>query len=330
MELLSDRRVEESIMKRREFIEKTGKAVAFAAMAGQTGMLAAGCGSRTFPKAATAKPDFEVSLDPDLPRIVLAKSEDHAEALRAALDGIGGIGRFVQHGERVLLKPNAAYVRAPEQAVNTNAALVGEMVRQCRKAGASEVIVTDYGAHDPEQTFSRSGIWDAVEQNGGRLLIPHDNDFVEDDLGGRFIHAWPVLKNIFEVDRLINMPIAKHHGLVWGTASMKNFFGAIGGSRDQLHAQLDQAIVDLASYFRPTLTVVDATRVLMRNGPAGGSTGDVRVCDSVICATDQVAADSRASEFLGMTARRIRHVVMASEQGLGEIDYRRAGYTEIG
>lgn len=316
-------------MRRREFIEKTGKAMAFAAVAGDAGLLSVGCGTRKYPKAQVSKPDFEVPFNKALPKVTLAQNTDHAEAVRSALDAIGGIGRFITKGERVLLKPNVAYAKSPDHAVNTNPVVVGEMVRLCLIAGASEVLVTDYGAHDPYSTFSRSGIQAAVTQNGGRLLFLGEGDFVEDDLGGRFIEKWPVLKHVFEVDRLINMPIAKHHGLVWGTASMKNYFGAIGGERDRLHDQLDQAIVDLASYFRPTLTVVDATRVLMRNGPAGGSTGDVKISDSVICATDQVAADSRASEFLGMTASRIRHVVLAAEQGLGEIDYRKAGYREI-
>ena len=86
------------------------------------------------------------------------------------------------------------------------------------------------------------------------------------------------------------MPIAKHHDLVPGTAAMKNFFGIIGGNRSELYYELTQAIVDLAAYFRPTLTIVDATRVLMRHGPGGGSLDDVAVRNSVICATDQVAA----------------------------------------
>jgi len=316
-------------MKRREFIKKTGKAVALAAIAGNAEFLMIGCQSGSYGRAGNPKPNFEVPIDPLLPKVVLARNTDHAEALRAALDAIGGIGRFVQTGEKVLLKPNVAFDKGPEYAVNTNPVLVGEMVRQCREAGASEVLVTDYGAQNPLRAFTKSGILDATEQNGGRMLWLTEDDFVEDDLKGQFITTWPVLKYMFEIDRLINMPIAKHHGLVWGTASMKNFFGAIGGKRDLLHDRLDQAIVDLASYFRPTLTVIDATRVLTRSGPAGGSIEDVKVCDSVICATDQVAGDSRASEFIGSPGSQINHVGMAARQGLGEIDYRKAGYKEI-
>jgi uncharacterized protein (DUF362 family) len=316
-------------LKRREFLEKTGRAAALTAMAGDLVLLNNGCQSGGFRKAKVTKPDFEIPTDPLIPKVALARSEDHAMALCSVLDAIGGIGRFVKKGEKVLLKPNAAWDRIPEQGVNTNPVIIGEMVRQCKIAGASDVFVTDYGPDNPLRAFTRSGIKSAVEKNGGRLIFTGDNDFLRDDFNGRFIDSWPVLKYVFEVDRLINMPIAKHHGLVYGTASMKNFFGAIGGIRDGLHNQIDQAIVDLAAYFRPTLTVVDATRVLTRAGPQGGSFDDVEIFNSVICSTDQVAADSRACEFLGLTGEKISHIVLAAEQGLGEIDYRKAGYREI-
>lgn len=316
-------------MRRREFLAKTGRAVALAAVAGETGFIDVGCQSGGFRRAGVAKPEFKVATDSRIPALALARNDDHSRALEAALDAIGGIRRFVKKGEKVLLKPNAAWDRVPEQAVNTNPVLIGEMVRQCKLAGASDVMVTDYGSRNPRRTFSRSGILSAVEKNGGRILFLDDGDFLVDDLEGRFITDWPVLKYTFEVDRFINMPIAKHHGLVFGTASMKNFFGAIGGIRDPLHDQIDQAIVDLAAYFKPTLTVVDATRVLTRSGPQGGSFDDVKICDSVICSTDQVAADSRASEFLGLSGDKISHVVLAAEQGLGRIDYRKAGYKEL-
>ena len=317
-------------MNRRKFLTKVGQAAVLAAMASEAGLISIGCKSEGNHKAIATKDNFEVAADPQFPKVVLARNEDHAEALRTALDAIGGIGRFVKKGERVLLKPNAAFDRVPEQAVNTNPVLVGEMTRQCKMAGATDVLVTDHGgSRDPRKVFSRSGIKDAVEQNGGRIVFLDENDFLEADFNGRLITTWPVMKYVFEVDRLINMPIAKHHDFALGTASMKNFFGAIGGNRDRLHDQLDQAIVDLAAFFRPTLTVVDATRVLMRHGPVGGSFGDVMICNSVICATDQVAADSRASEFVGKTGREISYIVLASEQGLGEIDYRRAGYKEL-
>jgi uncharacterized protein (DUF362 family) len=132
-----------------------------------------------------------------------------------------------------------------------------------------------------------------------------------------------------DTDRLINMPIVKQHSLSRCTIAMKNFFGLLGGRRNQLHQEIDQSIVDLAAFIRPTLTVVDATRVLVRNGPQGGSLDDVSIQNTVMCATDQVAADARGAEFLGLTADRVGHIVLAQRSGLGMLDYRAAGYSEI-
>ena len=110
---------------------------------------------------------------------------------------------------------------------------------------------------------------------------------------------------------------------------MKNLYGILGGRRNQLHQEIDQSIVDLANFCRPTLTVIDATRVLLRGGPQGGSLDDVAIMNSVICSTDQVAADSRACEFLGLSAKRVSHILLAEKNGLGSTDYRSIGFKEV-
>jgi uncharacterized protein (DUF362 family) len=191
------------------------------------------------------------------------------------------------------------------------------------------VIVTDIPCNDARRTFIRSGIKDEAEKAGARVILPVDEDLVETNLGGELLTVWPVLKYFINTDRFINMPITKQHSLSSCTIAMKNLYGILGGRRNQLHQQIDQSIVDLAAFVRPTLTVVDATHVLMRGGPTGGSLADVNIENSVICSTDQVAADARAAEFLGLKADRIGHIVLAEKTGLGRIDYNRAGYKEL-
>ena len=227
------------------------------------------------------------------------------------------------------LKPNIGWDRVPEQAADTNPELVAEMVRLCLAAGASEVIVTDVTCNDARRTFLRSGIKDAAEKAGARVILPVEEDFVNTDLNGKLLTRWPVLKYFIETDKLINMPITKQHSLSVCTIGMKNLYGILGGRRNQLHQQIDQSIVDLAAFCRPTLVVVDATRVLMRGGPTGGSLADVNVENTVICATDQVAADARAAEFLNVRAERVRHIALAQRAGLGTLDYRSLGYKEV-
>ncbi len=316
-------------MERREFLKRTGPAVALAAATGTTGLVFHNRQTARRRTVVSKSASFEVPVDSTLPGITLARDPDPIRALHAALDAIGGIGRFVHAGERVTLKPNIGWDRTPAQGANTHPALVGEMTRLCLEAGAADVIVTDVSCNDPRRSFLRSGIREAGERAGARVLLPVEEDFVDVHIGGALLTTWPVLKHFIETDRLINMPIVKQHSLSRCTIAMKNFFGILGGRRNQLHQDIDQSIVDLAAFVRPTVTVVDATRVLVHSGPQGGSLDDVAIENAVMCATDQVAADARGVEFLGLHADQIGHIVLAERSGLGTLDYRAAGYREI-
>ena len=316
-------------MERREFLKKTTPAVALATVTGSAGFVfhnrELGTRRTVLAKAAS----FEVSPDPALPTLTSATNEDPAMALRSALEGIGGIGRFVQPGERVVVKPNVGWDRTPAQGANTNPALVGEMVQLCLGAGAASVTVTDISCNDPRRSFLRSGIREAAQAAGATVKLPAEEDFGEADLGGVVLKNWTVLRHFVEADRFINMPVIKHHNLTLCTIGMKNLYGILGGRRNRLHQEIDQSIVDLAAFVRPTLTVVDGTRVLFRSGPQGGSLDDVTIENTVLCSTDPVAADARGSEFLGLSPDRVSHIVLADRSGVGALDYRSAGYKEM-
>lgn len=316
-------------MKRREFIKKSGQAIALAAVTGGAGLFFHNRESTAFQKLVAATGSFQVAPDTSLPSLTLARNADHAAALRAALDAIGGIARFVRPGERVIVKPNVGWDRTPEQGANTNPVLVAEMVRLCRQAGASRVVVSDVTCNYAPRCFLRSGIKEAAEAAGAEVILPRDEDYVKVDLKGDILTVWPILKHFIDTDRFINMPIVKTHSLSRCTIGLKNLYGILGGRRNQLHQEIDRSIVDLAGFCQPTLTVVDATRVMVRGGPTGGSLDYVERHDSVICATDPVAADARGAEFLGITAPRVSHIALAHARGLGEIDYAAAGYKEI-
>lgn len=317
------------MVSRREFLKTTGQAVALAGLSAGVGVLFHNRSRASYAPIMLKTGDYRVPNDALLPRLTLCHDEDAIVALNKSLDAIGGIKRFVNKGERVVIKPNLGWDRTPETGANTSPILVGEMVRLCALAGAAEVIVTDVSCNDPRRCYIRSGIREAVEKAGGKALLPREEDFVKTVIDGKMITTWPVLRYFVQTDKLINMPIIKQHSLLECTCSMKNWYGILGGPRHQLHQKIDQSIVDLAAFCRPTLTVVDATRVLFRNGPTGGSLDDVNREDTVLCATDEVAADSRACEFLGLKGDHVGHIVLAEKTGLGLVDYRAAGYKEV-
>jgi uncharacterized protein (DUF362 family) len=272
---------------------------------------------------------YRIPESAQYPSFVAAKGKDVEKALSAALDKLGGISRFINKGEKVLLKPNVGWDRQPEQAANTNPDLVGAMVRLCLSAGASEVWVTDVSINDPYRSFARSGIEASVKKAGGKVRFNRSSDFSQTDLKGEVLKTWPVSRFYHEVDRVINMPAVKHHSLSKASISMKNWYGILGGRRNRLHQDIHTSIVDLASAVRPTLTVVDATRVLFQNGPTGGNLADVSIHDTVIVGTDEVALDSYSLKYLNLTVEDVPYLGMAVKRGLGVAEWETSNYLEL-
>ena len=260
---------------------------------------------------------------PDSPgALALASGSGPAENLRNALAALGGIEAFIQSGHKVVIKPNCAWDRTPEQAANTNPILVAELIRRCLAAGAASVVVADSTCHDPDRAFERSGIAAAAREAGARIAHQKRGGTVSLDLGGSQLGSWQVLQSIAEADRVINVPIVKHHSLARGTLGMKNWFGALVGQRSRLHQRLAQVSAELADSFRPTLTVVDATRILTGGGPTGGALSLVRELDQIAVSTDPVAADSWGGTLLDLEARDLPHLDIARRLNLGTPDWR--------
>jgi len=140
------------------------------------------------------------------------------------------------------------------------------------------------------------------------------------NLKGEVLKEWPVYKEAIDADKIINVPVAKHHTLARLSLSMKNLMGIIGGSRNLLHQKMDENIVDLAAYFKPTLTVLDAVRILTANGTQGGNLNDVKQLNTVAASTDQVAIDAYGTTLFGMKGDELGYVRMAHDRGLGEKD----------
>ena len=259
-----------------------------------------------------------VTPDETLPEMAVVQGGDPRALVRRALAELGGASRFVSRGDVVVIKPNVGWDREPEQAVNTNPDLVAELVVLCLGAGAGRVIVTDVCSNEPRSCFSRSGIQRAAERAGAEVILPAPRRFKDVNLRGDWLGVWPVLDPFLEADKIINVPIAKHHSLTGVTLGMKNWYGILGGQRQRLHQRINESLVDLAGFMRPTLTVMDAYRILARNGPNGGAAHDVEEKRTVIASLDPVAVDAYAAQaWWNLDPRRLRYLTLAEERGLG-------------
>jgi len=317
-------------MKRRDFIKQTAQAAAGAAIIGG-GILYLGRRNSGEIKASTVyqPKNWRIDQKSDKPALAAAKSLDWRQATAAALGALGGIETFVKEGDYVCLKPNIGWDRTPQMGANTHPDIVAELVRLCLIAKAARVVVVDVSCNAPERTYNRSGIKEAAEKAGADVIIPNDGHFADIDFGPESLGRWQVLKPILECDKLINMPIVKHHSLSGMTGSMKNWLGALTGPRNKLHQNINENVAELGRLFQPTLTVMDATRVLQRNGPTGGNLADVVTYNTVIASTDQVAIDAYATRYLNLQPSDFGYLKMAEESGLGVISPPREKIAEI-
>lgn len=262
-----------------------------------------------------------------LPDLVVSQGPDPGQTVSKAIEVLGGIGKFISRGDRVVIKPNMAWDRKPEQAANTNPAVVVSMVALCFEAGARSVKVLDNPCDDPRRVYVQSGIAQAAREIGAKTPFMDSRRFRKVRLNGEVLKEWEVYRDILEADRVINIPIAKHHSLAGLTLSMKNWMGAIGGFRSRLHWQLDESLADLAGFFKPSLTILDCVRILTANGPQGGRLDYVKTLNTVVVGTDQVAIDAfgvrlfeNHAERPGSVKRALRTIQKAATRGIGRMD----------
>ena len=265
-------------------------------------------------------PDHRVAVPSTTPKLVVARGPSPVSNLSAALGRIGGMRALISPKDIVLIKPNIGWDRTPAQAANTDPDLVAAIARACVDCGAKEVIVTDVACNDAERSFLRSGIADAARKAGARVLLPSEVETRAVAIPGK-PGVWTMLEPYVRATKVINVPVAKHHGLATLTAGMKNWFGLVKNDRLVLHAGLAASIVGLASLMRPTLTIVDATRVLVRNGPSGGNLGDVKKLGALALSLDPVAVDAWAATELGFDPASIEYIQLAAQWGLGTANF---------
>ncbi len=251
------------------------------------------------------------------------------QLVRRVIEAMGGMKRFVSRGDVVVVKPNIGWDRMPIHAANTNPDVVGAVVQLAFEAGAKKVIVADGSCNDPNRCFQRSGIWRKAYSLGAEVILPAEHRFRTTRMKGEILDEWPIFTTLVDCDKVINVPVAKHHNLAKYTAAMKNWYGILGGRRNRLHQNIDVSIADLATFMRPTLVVVDAMRVLMRNGPQGGNIDDTKVMNTVFATIDQVAADAYGATLIGQHRDNLPYVKMGHERGLGTMYWENLRLKEV-
>ena len=243
---------------------------------------------------------------------------------------MGGMSKFVKPGDVVVVKPNMAWDRTPRQAANTNPLVVAALIDLAYKAGAKRVKVFDRPCNEERACHARSGIAEAAKKKGAQVSYVNEWNVAKAHFPYKSpMENWPILRDAIDCDVFINAPVLKHHSLAGLTLSMKNLMGVCSGTRGLIHMDIGRKLVDLTDFISPDLTVIDATRVLVRNGPSGGDLADVVEMDKVFVATDPTLADTFACTFVKKDPMTVPNIRNAYQRKIGSTDIGKAKILKI-
>ncbi len=274
-----------------------------------------------------------------LPRFVLAAGETEARGpvvavakgtrdklVKAALDQLGGIAKFIKTGDKVCIKPNISFAANAECGATTSAEIARQVVRLCLDAGAAKVSIVDHTIADAKLCVQKSGIEAAIvdKEKVAVVTLEQERQYTEVTVpGGEELAKVKVAKVLLASDKFINLPTAKSHSATGVSLGMKNLMGLVWDRGIMHQRNLNRAIAELATVMKPDLIIVDATRALTSGGPGGP--GKTVQLGMVIAGTDPVAVDSYTVGITqwynkSFTGKGVKYIVAAAELGLGEID----------
>ncbi len=310
---------------RRQFLTRSaraGVAVTAACLAGFGFYDSKGPVRSTEKQSDLQLPDFSIhGLEP---KMSIVRGTNRVATLRLALKSLGGIETFIKKGDRVLLKVNAAFASPAMLSATTHPLIISETAQLCYRAGAASVVVTDNPINDPASCFALTGIAAAARSAGVKVLLPRSDLFKPLTVPyAKQIRNWPVLYGAFrDITKVIGMAPLKDHQRSGASMTMKNWYGFLGGRRNIFHQDIHSVIMELAMMVKPSLVILDATTSMMTNGHTGGSLSDLKQTNTMIVATDQVAADAFGATLLGKSLSDLPFIGKAEAAGAGTADYR--------
>lgn len=330
---------------RREFVRIGATLGVAGAAAVGYGLIYDKTGEKGMPKHESRKlPNFfagvyDQAKAKSWPRLSIARGKDTDKMVAAALEPYGGMSAFISSGDVVLVKPNIGFASSPSIGATTTPELVEAVVQACIHAGADRVIVADNPIATPLTAYQKSKVGPAAESAGAVTMLPAEPDFANVEIRpgkpeparGESLGRWPIFwKPLAEATKVIGLPTVKDHNLCSASLSMKNWYGLLGGRRDQFHQAIDNIVSDLGLMMSPTLVIADGTRSLMRSGPTGGRKSDIKVTNTIVAALDQVACDAWCYEnLLERKPARLKYLALAEQKfGKDEANLKRFGRSD--
>jgi uncharacterized protein (DUF362 family) len=266
-----------------------------------------------------------------LPSMSIAHGAEHEKTITAAIGALGGMERFIKKGDIVVIKPNVAFDRPPSLAATTHPDALRAVAKLVYAAGAAKIFIADNPINSPAGCFLKSGLRAVADELNLHLLYPETNSFSPIQVEGEILKNWSFFNEPFkQATKVIGLAPCKDHNLCHASMTMKNWYGLLGGRRNQFHQHIHSIVSDFPLMIQPTLVILDGMNVLMKNGPTGGRLSDVKPMGSVVAGTDMVAVDSYAyTHLLERNIDELTYVHKAHKRGLGNMNWKESLFKEV-
>jgi uncharacterized protein (DUF362 family) len=257
-----------------------------------------------------------------MPVVSVVKSGTASEAVRNAVDLIGGIQKIVRKGDKVFIKPNLVVPLPKESGATTDPEVVRIVIQLARQAGASQIKVGDapFFLYKSRKAFEVTGTQKVVEEEGAEAVYLDEVEYLEiESPKAKLMNTIKLPKDLLDCTKFITIPKLKTHTMCRVSLAIKNQIGLLTPEEKQIYHRTDihQKVVDVTLAAKPALAIIDGLTAFEGQGPTYGDAVNMGV---VIAGTDVVAVDAVASSIMGFEPSEIPHIRLAALRKIGEMD----------
>lgn len=249
--------------------------------------------------------------------------DDVYTAVKMSFENLGGISKFIDKGDRVLLKVNLLTKKKPEEAVTTHPAFIKAIAMQLIEYGATVTIGDSPGGpftrRAMEAVYNVCGITEAVKGTSAQLNY-NFNSSEKSNPEGLILKKLTVTDMLNDVDKVISVSKLKTHSMMTFTGAVKNMFGIIPGiTKAEYHLNLPHvndfanALIDICLLAAPVLSFMDGIVAMEGAGP---SAGEPRKLDVVIASSSPFSLDKAAASIIGLACEKIPTIKRSVERGI--------------
>jgi uncharacterized protein (DUF362 family) len=247
-------------------------------------------------------------------KVVKVNFVDYRTSITRALDLAGAGARLPRQG-LIIIKPNLTNSSPPP--VTTSVEAAEAVCIYCKAHTKAKIAIGEgCGSGRTPEVFAALGYKDMAKKYGLELIDFNEAETTilrnDDALQLKHFHLPGIARHAF----IISLPVLKDHSFTKSTIAMKNMFGIAPGkfyagswNKAKLHnPSTDKSVVDICSYKKPNLSVVDASIALKGTHLSGKS----KKIGLILASFDPVAVDTIGSELLGHNPKKLPYLTLAN------------------